>query len=75
MKESKLSTFLDKTLFFWGGAFALFNKFSVIIYEGTEVKVFGIVTYNTLADRWEIKDPIAVFDDPYNGFNRLLRLV
>lgn len=37
----------------------LYNRYSQIVYEGDSVNIFGVMTYNTLTDSWEITKSIC----------------
>lgn len=39
--------------------YALYHKYSEIIYEGNEVVVFGILSWNQFSESWEISKPLA----------------
>ena len=44
---------------FFGSTLLIYTKYSQIVYEGDSLKLFGLVSYNSSADRWEMPDPIA----------------
>jgi hypothetical protein len=41
------------------GSYVLYNRYSTLVYEGDKLKIFGILAYNTIANRWEIENPLA----------------
>ena len=45
---------------FFMSSFAFYYRYSEILYEGDSVKLFGVATYNTYNDEWEISKPLAL---------------
>lgn len=44
----------------------MYKKYSQVVLEGENLSVFGIFHHNSVADRWEITNPIA-FVKPAEG--------
>lgn len=61
-QKTFLQRFLNSTLFLFGGAFALSNKYSYIINDGENISMFGILRYNNYTDTWEMDDPLAILN-------------
>jgi hypothetical protein len=51
------------TVLLGGASYVLFNKHSEIVFEGDTLNVFGLFSFNPLAERWEIEYPIAFMKD------------
>ncbi len=59
--DSTVMDIISKTLntLFFSGSYFLYRKYSQIVYEGDNLKVFGTFQFNPYANRWEIDNPIA----------------
>ena len=53
---------------FFMSSFVFYNRYSEILYEGDSVKLFGVVTYNTYSDAWEISKPLALLKSGVGEF-------
>ena len=44
-----------------------YNRYSEIVYEGDNVNVFGVMTYNSHTDSWDMTKPLAFIKPSYLG--------
>ena len=51
-----------------GSSMIFYNRYSRILYEGDNLNLFGVATYNTYADAWEISKPLAFMKDGVDKF-------
>jgi hypothetical protein len=54
---------------YYFGSLSLFTRYSRIVYDGEEVKIFGIAKYNKFYNIWEITKPIAIMKE---GFEKVI---
>jgi hypothetical protein len=53
---------------FFMGSLVFYNKYSDILYEGDKIQVFGVATYNTFSDSWELSEPLALIKSGVGKF-------
>jgi hypothetical protein len=46
-----------------GASFLFYYKFSKIVYEGDDLTVLGLASYNRLTDQWDLSKPFALLKD------------
>ena len=51
--------------FLMGTSYLFYNRYSRIVYEGDELNVFGVATYNSNTNAWEISKPLSFIKDSY----------
>ena len=39
--------------------YALYHKYSEIVYEGNELSIFGVLTFNNFTETWEFEKSLA----------------
>ena len=52
---SKASSYLAAV----GSGYAVYKRYSQIVYDGDDLNVFGYISYNKYTDSWELTKPLA----------------
>ena len=54
--------------FLMGGSTVLYNKYSKIVFEGDNLNVFGVLSYNNISNVWEIINPLSFINGTKEEF-------
>ena len=60
-KEKASQPSIEPYLVFGFGSSLIHQVCSKVIYDGDEIRVLGVLSYNRNADYWEITNPLAIF--------------